>query len=356
MIRFTHLVLFLCITTVCFGQNFDRLDSLINSYHTKGFNGNVIYAKNDSVLYSGNFGVCTYETRSPLNDSSIFELGSNAKQFTAVAIVQLIEKGALRYDTKVSEIINDFPYAGITVEHLLRHQSGLPSYMRLMRKKKIWNKENTACNKDILDVLRKHHPKLYFEPGSKYKYSNTGYVMLAIIVEELSGLPFSDYLTQEIFAPLEMNHSAVIRRRYAPVDLNNNTEGYVFNKKTEEYEIMNMQQKYWCSYLDGVVGDGAISSTSLDLLKWNHALKNNTLISAKSTQKLFVPDETSTEYGLGFFIDTSDDETNIYHGGTWAGYQTWTYYMPKTNEYIVILCNNNYLKTRAILVDILDNV
>lgn len=356
MTRIIQIAFFLCISVSAFGQNLERLDSLINSHHENGFNGNVIYARNDSIHYSGNFGVCTFEEGSPMNDSTIFELGSNAKQFTAVATIQLIENDLLHYDTKVEDILADFPYSGITIEHLLRHQSGLPRYMKLMKKKKVWDHSTHANNKDVLTAFKTHKPKLLFEPGTKFKYSNTGYVVLALIIEKVSEISFPEYLKQNIFDPAGMSHSAVVRRRYAPVQIENNTEGYVPNKKTEEYEIMNKNPKYWCSYLDGVMGDGAISSTSLDLLKWNSALKNNTLISPENTKKLFEPDSISTDYGLGFFIDTGDGEKNIYHGGTWAGYQTWTYYLPESNEFIAILCNNNYLKTRAILIDVLDNI
>lgn len=118
------------------GQNYAKIDSIIKKHQQNGFNGNVVYAKYDSIRFSGNYGVTDYEKSLPLNDSSIFELGSNAKQFTAIAIVQLIEKNAIEYSTEITEIIEDFPYEGITVEHLLRHQSGLPSFMQLMSKKK----------------------------------------------------------------------------------------------------------------------------------------------------------------------------------------------------------------------------
>lgn len=341
---------------IVIGQNYSPIRDIVNKHHENGFNGNVIHAKNDTIVYSGNFGVNNYETNHPLNDSSIFELGSNAKQFTAVAIIQLLEKGIINYDTQIEEIIIGFPYQGITIEHLLRHQSGLPGFMKLMSKKRVWNRDSIADNYDVLDALIKFQPKLRFDPGTKYKYSNTGYVILALIIEKTSGMTYPEYLKKHIFKPAGMNHSAVIRRRYHPVNIENNTEGYSFNKRTKSYEIRNKNPKYSCTYLDGVMGDGAISSTSLDMLKWNFAIKNQTLISSESTKKLFSADKVSKEYGCGFFIDDGDDERNIYHGGSWSGYLTWTYYLPESNEYIVILCNNNYSKTLGILNQILDSL
>lgn len=339
-----------------FSQNVQKMDSLIREHFEDGFNGNVLYARNDSILYNGNFGVLSYATNHPLNDSSIFELGSNAKQITAVATVQLIEKGLLTFDTKVDHLIEGFPYSGITVEHLLRHQSGLPSYMKLMRKKRVWNRKQIAGNHDVLNALIEFSPKLNFEPGSRFKYSNTGYVMLVLIIEKVSGLSFNEYLSKYVFEPADMKHSAVIRRRYRPVAIENNTEGYILNKKSKQYEIMNKNPKYWCSYLDGVVGDGSISSTALDMLKWNSALKHNRLLTPTYTELLFTPDSVSSNYGLGFFIDSGDGERNFYHQGTWAGYQTWTYDRRESNEYIVVLSNNNYSKTREILRVVLHNL
>lgn len=353
------ILLFFAFTALCsyiFGQNLKRIDSLLNTKHHDGFNGNVLYFRNDSIIYSGNFGVTNYSTNQPLNDSSIFELGSVSKQFTALATVQLIERGKIQFDTKVEEIIPTFPYTGITVEQLLRHQSGLPSFMMLMKKKKVWNREKIANNYDVLDALIKFKPKVNFQPGTKYDYSNTGYVTLAMIIEKVSGMTFPEYLTKNIFEPAGMNHSAVIRRRYAPVNIPNNTEGYRYNRKRKVYEIKNMHKDNFSGYLDGVMGDGSISSSTLDMVKWNRALQNHTLLSSENTERMFTNDEISKDYGLGFFIDEDEEQRNIYHGGSWAGYYAWAYYIPETNEYIVVLCNNNYGKTRSVLTTVLNNI
>ncbi len=112
-------------------QIVQRFDSLARVHQSQGFNGNVLYSKNDSIMFSGNYGVKDFESNTPLNDATLFGLASCTKQFTALAIIQLEEKGLLDYDIKVKEIIADFPYPEVTIEHLLRHQAGLPDYQKM---------------------------------------------------------------------------------------------------------------------------------------------------------------------------------------------------------------------------------
>ena len=128
------IILFIGITIQLHAQNETKLDSLIHVHAQKGFNGNVIYSKNDSIVFTSNSGFSNYREQILLNDSSLFDLASNSKQFTAFAIIQLIEKNELTYSTKVSEIIAGFPYESISIAQLLEHKSGLPDYIRLFKK------------------------------------------------------------------------------------------------------------------------------------------------------------------------------------------------------------------------------
>src|SRR6056297_1349108 len=129
---FNLLIAFTLISISANGQLPGRIDSLALEHASKGFNGNVLYSRNDSIIFTGNYGFRDFSTEKPLNDSTTFEIASLTKQFTAVAIVQLVEKEMLTYDTKVDEIIEGFPYKNVTVEHLLRHQSGLPGYQDIL--------------------------------------------------------------------------------------------------------------------------------------------------------------------------------------------------------------------------------
>lgn len=203
------LIAFVLISMTAHGQISNRMDSLALEYEAKGFNGNILYSKNDSILFTGNYGFSDFSTQDPLNDSTIFELASLSKQFTAVAIVQLIEKEMLSYDTIVNEIIKGFPYNKITVEHLLRHQSGLPAYQDILYEKRNWDRNRRATNKDVIEILSQLKIDLEFEPGSKYKYSNTGYAILGSIIEQLSGQSYKNYIQENILSPVEMSDTKV---------------------------------------------------------------------------------------------------------------------------------------------------
>ena len=348
--RLSVLLFALLLTQQLSAQIRSSMDSLIHLHVKEGFNGNVYYSKNDSVIYKRSFGVSNFETNSPLNDSTLFELASNSKQFTALATIQLIENGKLKYQTDVQKILPAFPYKNITVEHLLRHQSGLPEYANFMDKKKVWNRDSIANNEDVFSILCQLKPKLHFTPGSQFKYNNTAYVILALIIEKISGQTYSSYLEERIFQPLNMRNTQVILRKYAPVNIPNNTEGYF--KSGKGYEIMNNNKRFICGTLNGTYGDAGISSTVLDLEKWKQALRTNTLISSTNKSKMFSTDSISTGYGMGFFVRNNSFGEYVYHSGGYAGYISWCTYKPSTNEYIVILCNNDYVKSVDILLGI----
>jgi len=337
-----------------YGQ-ISKLDSLLQKHKLSGFNGNVLYSKEDSIYFTGNYGITDIQTKHPLNDSTLFELASCSKQFTALAIVQLIEKKKLAYSTPIDRIIPNFPYTGVTIEHLLRHQSGLPDYMELLMKRRNWNRKKIATNKDALKKFSEKKPKIDFIAGTGYDYSNTGYLILASIIEAVTGKSFSDYLKENIFTPAGMTRSRVYRRRYQPKQIENIAQGFVYNKKKKVNidvdEDKNQKYIYW---LDGIVGDGMVNSTLLDLEKWKQALRYNKLISEVSKEKMFTPDSLSYDYGFGFEIKETESEKRVYHTGNWAGYYSITYYLPNTNEYIVILNNNEYAGLGKLLKEILE--
>ncbi len=168
------LIVFTLISVTANGQISNRIESLALEYEARGFNGNILYSKNDTILFTGNYGYSDFSTNKPFNDSTIFELASLSKQFTALAIVQLIEKEMLSYETNINEIIEGFPYNNITIEHLLRHQSGLPEYQEILYDRNNWDRETRAANKDVINILSQLKIDLEFQPGSKYKYSKNG--------------------------------------------------------------------------------------------------------------------------------------------------------------------------------------
>jgi len=354
---FNLLIVFTLLSVSANGQLPERIDSLALEHASKGFNGNIL-SRNDSVIFTGNYGFRDFSTKEPLNDATIFELASLSKQFTAVAVVQLIEKEMLTYDTKVDEIIEGFPYNNITVEHLLRHQSGLPGYQDILSEEKNWDRRKKATNKDLLNILSELKISLEFEPGTEYQYSNTGYVILASIIEQLSGQKYAEYIQEHLFDPSGMLSSKVQRNGTYLPDSYNIASGYTstpeswwswlpFWEKKEKYqkveEDKNHEKIHWMSY---IVGGRGIFSSILDLEKWKQAIRTNKLISEKSKQKMFSVDSVSTKYGYGFAIyDTESKGKWVYHNGSWSGYKTTALYLPESNEYLLILSNNRYEET-----------
>ncbi len=358
MKKYKLLLLLIFIPFISNGQISERIDSVALEHASEGFNGNVLYSRNDSIIFTGNYGYRNFETKQPLNDSTIFDIGSNTKQFTALAIIQLIENGMLAYETKANEIIRGFPYSDITVEHLLRHQSGLPGYQKILYDRDNWDRKEQATNKDLLKILSGLQINLAFEPGTEYQYSNTGYVVLASIIEQLSGQSYADYVQEHIFKPAGMLSSKVQNSsRYLP-DSENIAMGYTLSpeswwswlpfitKKDIYQKVENDKDHKHIHWMNTIVGGKGIFSSTLDLEKWKQALRYNKLISENSKLQMFSVDSVSTRYGYGFAIyETESKGKWVYHNGSWAGWKTTVLYLPESNEYLVILSNNRYEET-----------
>lgn len=323
-----------------------KIDSIAKIHVAKGFNGNILYSKNDKIVFKGNYGYSDLENQKPLNDTTIFELASLSKQITALAIVQLVEKKHLKYNTKVFKLIDGFPYKEITIEHLLRHQSGLPETHKLLSNK-YWNRKKMATNFDLIHILKKHHFKLEFKPGSKYDYNNTGYVLLASIIEKVSKTSYSEYITKNIFKPASMVNAKVYAITNSPENYSNTALAYTLNKKKQRFQKIGKDKNYkHIKWMNGVLGDRGIYASILDLEKWKQALRKNLLISKESKEQMFSTDTISSKYGFGFAIyKTQKKGTWVYHNGSWSGYKTTAIYLPDSNEYLVILSNTRYAET-----------
>lgn len=324
-----------------------QMDSLSAIYAAMGFNGNILYSKNDSIIFTGNYGYSNFLTQKPLDNSTVFELASCSKQFTALAIVQLIEKELINYDTYVGEIIKAFPYNNITVVDLLRHQSGLPDYQRLFYDKKHWNSKIIATNSDVIAILGKLNLELRFKPGTKYEYNNTGYAVLASIIEQVSGQSYKSYITEYIFIPSGMTGSRVYDFGEQPESHHNVALGYTYNERRKKYQkIENDKNHKHIHWMNGIVGDRGIYSSILDLEKWKKAIRNNLLITQASKNSMMSVDDISTKYGYGWAIYNSDNKGRwVYHNGSWSGFKTMTLYLPDSNEFLVILSNNRFQET-----------
>jgi CubicO group peptidase (beta-lactamase class C family) len=156
------------------------------------FNGTVLVAEGGKVIYQGSFGLADYYAGRPLNDSSLFELASVSKQFTATGILLLRERGRLSLTDSLRMFFPELPYSGITLHHLLTHTSGLPDYESLMESR--WNRSRIAHNNDVIALMASEKPPVHFAPGTRWEYSNMGYLLLASIIEKVSGKSFAAFM------------------------------------------------------------------------------------------------------------------------------------------------------------------
>lgn len=345
-------ILSLIITQLSFAQ--DRvaiIDSVVNNlFKSERFNGNILVAEKGNVLYNKSFGIANESTKELLNENSIFELASVSKQFTAMAIVILKEKGKLSYEDKISTFLPQLSnYKNVTIKHLLNHTGGLPDYMDLMDS--LFDKRKIATNKDIVDLFAKHNPKILFEPNTKWEYSNTGYAFLASIIEKVSGLSYGDYLQKAIFKPLEMNNTFVYTRRFAPKKISNYAFGYIYSDSLKKYILPDeLEETKMVIWLDGIVGDGTVNSTVNDLLKWDRALYTEKLVSSESKKEIFsaveLNNKSKRDYGFGWAL--SDDETYgkiVNHSGGWPGYKTFIERHIDNDKTIIVLQNHESVST-----------
>ena len=341
----TTITLFLIGQIALAQDNIQNIDAYLNSSYNNGnFNGNVLVAEKGKVIYKKSFGFSNDSTKEKLNENSIFELASVSKQFTAMAIVILKEKGKLNFDDKMSRYIPELSnYDNITVRHLLNHTSGLPDYMEIMDT--VFDKRKIATNIDIINIFAKLKPDVLFEPNTQWQYSNTGYALLASIIERASGMSYAEYLSKVIFKPLKMTNTFVYTRRYAPKKLDNYAFGYVYSDSLKKYclpdDLNETKQVVW---LDGIVGDGTVNSTVVDLLKWDRALYTSKLISQENKNEVFTSselnDSTKTNYGFGWFIEDNGVYGNVVnHSGGWPGYMTLIDRHIQNDKTIIVLLN-----------------
>jgi CubicO group peptidase (beta-lactamase class C family) len=320
-----------------------RLDTLAGYLDSnKYLNGNILVAADGKKIYARSIGYRQLDPQLPLTENSIFELASVSKQFTAVGILKLIDKQKLSLDQDIQTILPQLPYKDITVRNLLNHTSGLPDYMGLFEKQ--WDKTKIATNADVLSLLKQYKPPVLFAPGAKWEYSNTGYAVLASIIEKISRKSYQAYMQDEVFSPLGMTNSFIYCRRQSPRAIADYAYGYVIDEEGKVMLPDSIKELSSVYYLDGIQGDGTVNTNVSDLLKWNNAIHERKLISAKLWEEAMTPgklkDGTVTSYGFGLMIKANPTLGKVItHNGGWPGYvTTMTNYLDK-NIVVIILTN-----------------
>lgn len=339
-----------------------KLDSIFNVlYNQNQFNGSVLIAEKNNIIYQKGFGIRNEETKKKINPNTIFELASCSKQFTAAAIVILKRKGKIQYTDQLTKYIPELTsWSDVSIYDLLRHTSGIPEYLFDMTNG--WDKNKIATNEDLIKFYSSRKDTLEFAPGSEHQYCNTNYALLASIIERVSGKTYADFLNENIFKPLNMKHTFVYNRRQSPKNIKNYAVGYYwgqnsFKKVTAEQPEYDDKKVY---FLDGIVGNAKVNSNVKDLYKWVNALKSNSFFTQSEFNEITEITETknSKKIPYGFGLDISKSKTNFAYGhtGNWDGYITFMYHNQPKDRTIIIL-ENFSLGTYSFnnIAEILDN-
>lgn len=316
-------------------STFEAINELVQKAHRKkDFNGSVLVAKKGAVLYQEHFGAVSPKDQK-IDDNSAFQLASVSKQFTAVAVMLLVDRGQLGVDDSLICYYPKFPYKNVTVRQLLNHTSGLPMYFWLAEHQ--WKEKEPPTNTEMMDMLIEYKLPPFFYPGRRFDYSNTGYFVLASLVEKVSGISFKKFIEQNIFFPLEM-HNSFVYQYYQDTLKPNQLVGYR-RRGRRRYEIGGTVN-------DRIVGDKNIYSTANDLFKWVKALNSGQLISKNALHLMYEKGKTnsgrSVPYGFGFRISDKNGEGLIYHNGTWNGFRTTIRQYMKEEIVVIILEHTSY--------------
>jgi len=313
-------------------QSTDRLADWLDTIYSRGaFNGTVLIAERGSICFEKHCGFTDVDGRIPLSGRSSFSLASVSKPFTALAVLLLVQNKKLALHDPLTRHIPELAdYGGITVRHLLHHTSGIPDHIELADE--VWNPEVLLTMDDLIALFRKYRPRLYFAPGDQFEYSNTGYVLLAEIIARASGRSYPEFVADEIFKPLGMNDSAAFNLTSKECGLHSRVFG--FRKSFGKNVRCDL------NFLDGVFGDGGIYSSAEDLVRWDRALRDGTLLPREVYQESYVSGRLNngepTGYGFGWEIEP---DNVVDHRGEWEGFTAYIRRDLNRHTLLVVLSN-----------------
>jgi CubicO group peptidase (beta-lactamase class C family) len=342
------------------GVSPDQIDALFRSLasdQSPGFA--VMVIDHGRTVFKRGYGLADLRTGQKISSATNFRLASVTKQFTAMAIMLLARDGKLSYNDSLNKFFPEFPayVQKITVRNLLNHTSGLEDYEPL------YEQEMRHTPTDRIPQIKDAHvlellggqSATRFPPGSRWEYSNSGYAVLAMLVERVSGQPFGDFLRDRIFRPLRMHNTVAYEKGKNDVP----RRAYGYRKDAGSSWTFADQ-----SATSAVLGDGGIYSSVDDLAKWDEALRRNTLLTVPQMQPALTsvevpggvttPDGTQSGYGFGWFLDTLRNHRQMWHYGETMGFRTSIQRLPDDGITVVVLCNRTDLDPTALGRKVLD--
>ena len=310
---------------------FDRIIS--SEFKAEEPGGVALVTRKGEVVYRKAFGMANVELGVPMGEEMVFNIGSITKQFTAVAVLQLMEQGKLSLQDEVTKYLPDYPVGGqkITVENLLTHTAGIPaSAPEAMTS--LQGRKDLVSLREVIATFKSR--PLDFTPGTRWGYSNNGYMLLGAIVEKVSGVSYPEYLEKNIFKPAGMTQTLFGDDQ---IIIKNRAASYVYSRAESRF-LNAINDKVETAY-----SAGAIQSTAGDLFRWNRALHSHRLIKKESLEKAQteykLPGGKRTHYGYGWFIGNIQGSPLVEHGGNMGGFMSHAIYLPREDVFVAVLYN-----------------
>ena len=327
------------------------------------FNGAWLYAEKGEIVSKGVLGFRDPEDTLPITEDTIFQLASVTKQFTAAAVMLLVREGKLHLEDKITQFFPEIPYPGVTVRHLLTHTSGIPDYFDDADWFiKIWKEEKRVPgNDEILRFLCETKAKPYFAPGDGLHYSNTGYNLLALLVERLSGVPFEEFLQKNIFEPAGMSSTYCCHIRRDGVPFGNYAQATVYDDGKCVADIDSAEEGDVVAF-DGLNGDDYVFTNIFDMFKWDTVLREGKVLTLEEQKLMYTPgklnngedavydEDDGLGYGLGWAVGREQEfGLVVSHSGGMPGVATWFERFIDADRVLVILSCRDYRDIRAYL-------
>ena len=328
------------------------------------FNGAWLYAEKGEIVSKGVLGFRDPEDTLPIAEDTIFQLASVTKQFTAAAVMLVRREGLLDFGDEITKFFPELTaYKGVTVRHLLTHTSGIPDYFDdadwFIR---IWKKEKRVPgNDEILRFLCETKAKPYFAPGEGLHYSNTGYNLLALLVERLSGVPFEEFLQKNIFEPAGMTSTRCCHIRRDGVPFDNYARATVYDDGKCVADVDSEEYGDVAAF-DGLNGDDYVYTNIFDMLRWDRALREGKVLTLEEQKLMYTPaklnngedavydEDEGLGYGFGWFVGRDEELGRIVsHSGGMPGVATWLERFIDADRMLVILTCRDFADARAFL-------
>jgi CubicO group peptidase (beta-lactamase class C family) len=322
----------------------DRVDAVIRAEMSKRHipGASVVVVRRDKVALARGYGLANLELSVPATPDSVFQIASVTKPFVAMAILMLVEEGKVRLDEDIRTHVSGLPdaWSGITVRHLLSHTSGIKDYMDQLR---MWSLREDIAPPGIVQKVARE--PLNFRPGEKVRYSNTNYILLGMVIEQVSGKPWEMFLAERIFEPLGMTNT----HRYHPAEIIPNRASPYEWLEGKMRNTGHLNRTLWFN------ADGGLISTVRDLAKWDAALGTGKLLKKSSLKQMWTPAKLAdgkaaiigdngagkpNHYGLGWYLSDYRGHRIVLHGGDKPGFSATFIRFVDDELTVVVLCNS----------------